>query len=163
MALKRSILLFGLAVALTSLSLALLLRLFSANRYRLIGSGQFRTFIKRFNSTTSKVAGTPLSPHGLLTHTGRRSGRVYQTPLGTVRHGDGFLVPLTYGTRADWYRNLAAAGGGTFDWKGRTYHVERPEIISGKEPLGAWPLRERIILQLAGIEDFMWLHESHAP
>ncbi|ODQ99152.1 nitroreductase family deazaflavin-dependent oxidoreductase [Mycobacterium intermedium] len=119
--------------------------------------------MKRFNSTTGTVAGTPLSPHGLLTHTGRRSGRVYQTPLATVRHGDGFLLPLTYGTRADWYRNLAAAGGGTFDWKGRTYRVDGPELMSGREPLRAWPLRERIVLQLAGIEDFVWLHESHTP
>lgn len=148
------------AIAL-SLGLVVLLRIFGAKKDQLISYGPFRTRMKRFNTKTSKSAGTTLSPHGLLTHQGRRSGRVYQTPLGATSYGDGFLVPLTYGTRADWYRNLDATGGGTFDWKGRTYQVQRPEIVSGRESMQAWPLRERIILQLAGIEEFVWLHKGH--
>jgi hypothetical protein len=31
-----------------------------------------------------------------IAYQGRRSGRVYQTSLGTNPYGDGFLVPLGY-------------------------------------------------------------------
>jgi hypothetical protein len=67
---------------------------------------------------------------------------------------------LAYGTHTDWYRNLMAAGTCTLAWKGRTYQLERPELISRPEAMWAWPIRDRILLQLAGIHDFVWLHQS---
>ncbi len=53
-----------------------------------------------------------------------------------------------------------AAGTGTLAWKGRTYRVERPELISGPEAMRAWPLPSRILLRLAGMHEFVWLHQS---
>src|SRR5207247_4889872 len=43
---------------------------------------------------------------GIVHHTGRRTGRRYATPLG-VRPavGGGFVMPLTFGEAAGWYRN----------------------------------------------------------
>ena len=46
-----------------------------------------------------------------LTHTGRRSGRTYVTPVGARRAGDLVLIPLTFGNQSDWSRNVLAAGG----------------------------------------------------
>lgn len=137
-----------------------LLRIFSRNRDALLSNGTFRTILKRYNQLTRWSSGTPLSGHGLLSHVGRRSGRSYQTSLGISEYGDGFLVPLTYGPRTDWYRNLHAAQGGTLAWKGHRYPIERPEIVSGLAPMRAWPLPSRILLQLAGVHDFAWLHHS---
>jgi deazaflavin-dependent oxidoreductase (nitroreductase family) len=115
---------------------------------------------KRYNHMTRKFSGTQRSSWGLLTHVGRRSGRTYQTSLGTHNYGDGFLLPLGYGEQTDWYRNVVAAGTCALAWKGRTYQLERPEVISGPAAMRAWPIRDRILLQLAGIHDFVWLHES---
>ncbi|ORB70977.1 hypothetical protein BST45_04470 [Mycobacterium shinjukuense] len=140
--------------------LTLLLRIFRRNRDQLLRCGTFRTFLKGCNDMTRSISGTRRSSLGLLTHVGRRSGRSYQTSLGTNTFGDGFLVPLTYGASTDWYRNLVAAGVGTLTWKGRSYRVERPEVMSGSTPMRAWPMRSRIMLQLAGIHDFVWLHQS---
>ena len=109
---------------------------------------------------TRKISGTPRSSWGLLTHVGRRSGRTYETSLGTCTYGDGFLLPLGYGPRTDWYRSLMAAGRCTLAWKGRTYQLEGPELISGPGAMRAWPIRDRILLQLAGMHDFVWLHQS---
>ena len=72
---------------------------------------------------TRKVSGTSRSPWGLLTHVGRRSGRTYQTSLGTYDYGDGFLLPLGYGTHTDWYQNLMAAGTCELAWKGHIHHL----------------------------------------
>src|SRR5215207_5074947 len=47
----------------------------------------------------------------LLTHRGRRSGRVYQTALGVVRYDPSLretVVASGWGERSDWYRNLKA-------------------------------------------------------
>ncbi|OBI85135.1 hypothetical protein A9X01_18610 [Mycobacterium asiaticum] len=124
----------------------------------MLSHGAFRRLLKIYNVLTRRVSGTRISTVGLLTHVGRRSGRNYQTSVGVTGHGDGFLVPLTYGPGTDWYRNISAAGSGTLAWKGRTFTVEKPEIVSGPQPLRAWPTRSRIMLQLAGIDDFVWLH-----
>ncbi|MGV0474274.1 hypothetical protein PJN36_20575 [Mycobacterium kansasii] len=102
-----------------------------------------------------------------MTHVDRRSGRHYRTPVGSHPYGDGFVLPLTHGTHTDWYRNLMAAGDGALDWKGhwkgRSYRLERPELDSGVEPMWVWPASERIMLQSAGIHDFVWLHQRAEP
>ncbi|OBI60659.1 hypothetical protein A5706_17555 [Mycobacterium sp. E796] len=120
----------------------------------------FKKFLTTYNGMTRNIAGTKRTSWGLLTHVGRRSGRVYQTPLGTNPYGDGFLLPLGYGPQTDWYRNLLAAGVGTLNWRGRTYQLERPELISGREPMRSWPIGSQIMLRLAGIHEFVWLHQS---
>lgn len=118
---------------------------------------------KRYNELTRKISGTERSAWGLLTHVGRRSGRTYQTSLGTCPFHDGFLLPLGYGTQTDWYRNVMAARTCQLAWKGQTYDLERPELISGAEVMKAWPTRDRILLQLAGIHDFVWLQRAPVP
>jgi deazaflavin-dependent oxidoreductase (nitroreductase family) len=125
--------------------------------------GPFKRFLTRYNEMARKISGTRRSSWGLVTHVGRRSGRTYQTSLGTYTYGDGFLLPLGYGTHTDWYQNVMAAGACTLGWKGRTYQLERPELISGPEALQAWPQRDRILLRLAGIHDFVWVHQSSEP
>ncbi|WP_067897373.1 nitroreductase family deazaflavin-dependent oxidoreductase [Nocardia vaccinii] len=129
-------------------------------RYRdtLLGRGPVRKLVHRYNDTTRAISGTERSSWGLLTHVGRRSGRVYRTPLGAHPYGDGFLLPLGYGTHTDWYRNQMAAGTGELAWKERTYRLERPEIVSGREAMYAWPTRDRLLLRLAGMHEFVWLH-----
>jgi deazaflavin-dependent oxidoreductase (nitroreductase family) len=115
---------------------------------------------QKYNDITRRSAGRQRSPFALLTHAGRRSGRTYHAALGAQAYGDGFLLPLGYGTQTDWYRNVMAAGTCTLAWKGRTYQLERPELLSGPEALQAWQLRQRITLRLSGIHDFLWVHEK---
>lgn len=151
-----------LALVLAALAwLVLLPRIFRRNRDLLLTVGPFKRFLTAYNDLTRKISGTKRSSWGLVTHVGRRSGRVYQTSLGTYPYRDGFLLPLGYGPHTDWYRNLIAAGMCTLAWKGQTYWLERPELISGPEVMRAWPIGSRLLLQLSGIHDFVWLHQSH--
>lgn len=102
----------------------------------------FRKSLTTYNGLTSRISGTPRSSWGLLTYIGRHSGRRYQTSLGTTAFGDGLLLPLGYGTDSDWYRNITA---------------------TGRCELQAWPTDDRILLRLAGVHDFVWVHGSEGP
>jgi len=158
---RRRFALLVLAIGGAVLSwLVLLPRIFRRNRDLILEIGPVRKFLTTYNGMTRNISGTERSSWGLLTHVGRRSGRVYQTSLGTIAYGDGFLLPLGYGPHTDWYRNLMATGTGTLAWKGRTYQLERPELISGPEAMRAWPIMSRMLLLLAGMRDFVWLHQS---
>jgi deazaflavin-dependent oxidoreductase (nitroreductase family) len=45
----------------------------------------------------------------MLTHTGRKSGRLRQTIVEVVRHdpaSDAYIIASGWGERADWYRNI---------------------------------------------------------
>lgn len=46
----------------------------------------------------------------VIRHTGRRSAKIYATPVVADRVPDGFILPLPYGTDVDWLRNLLASG-----------------------------------------------------
>jgi len=115
---------------------------------------------KRYTDFRRRRAGRQHSATALLTHVGRRTRKTYQTPLGAQPHGDGFVVSLPYGSQTDWCRNVVAAGMCELTWKGQTYELERPEIISGSQVFPAFPVWQRILLQGGGIRDFLWLHDK---
>src|ERR1700681_4045004 len=62
------------------------------------------------NRITSRFANR-LPGFGILTHVGRKSGRLYRTPVNVFRAPDGFLIALTYGRDSEWVRNVVSAGG----------------------------------------------------
>ena len=75
------------------------------------------------------TAGQPGAYAGILRHTGRTSGAVYETPLGIERTDDGFAIALVYGARTQWLRNVLAAGRAEVVKDGTTYQVEHPEVV----------------------------------
>ncbi|MGV0793881.1 nitroreductase family deazaflavin-dependent oxidoreductase [Mycolicibacterium sp. XJ1819] len=70
---------------------------------------------------------------GILEHVGRRSGRVYRTPLTVFSTDAGVAILLTYGPDRDWLKNLKAAGGGVLKRHGRTFPVKDPRVVSKAE------------------------------
>ena len=89
--------------------------------------------IAHFNKRVTNRLTRPLAPHlpgfGVVLHTGRTSGRRYETPVNVFRHGDGFVIALTYGAQADWAQNVLAAGGCGLITRGQRYHLSDPEIV----------------------------------
>ncbi|WP_157121368.1 nitroreductase family deazaflavin-dependent oxidoreductase [Nocardia miyunensis] len=145
-------------VAVAMAWLVLLPRVFRRNRDALLRYRPVKKVLTVCDDLACKVAGTERSSWGILTHVGRRSGRVYRTPLGAHPFGDGFLLPLGYGPNTDWYRNLVAAGTCELTWKGATYPLEQPEVVSGPEIMRSWPMRDRLLLRMAGMRCFVWMH-----
>ena len=105
-----------------------------------------------FNPMQMRSAGTPGAYASVIRHTGRKSGKAYQTPVGTVVTEDGFLIALPYGTRANWVQNVIAAGSATIAAEGQTYEVDQPEVVSLESVISEFPEGDLRSLRLFGVE-----------
>ena len=112
------------------------------------------------NRVTSRFAAR-LPGFGILTHVGRKSGTLYQTPVNVFRAPEGFLIALTYGRESEWVRNVLAAGGCELETRHVLYQLSAPTIVH--DPTRRrFPLLVRIVLRLIGANDFMQLSASPA-
>jgi deazaflavin-dependent oxidoreductase (nitroreductase family) len=113
---------------------------------------------------TNRVLG-PLAPRlpgfGVITHTGRKSGRIYRTPVLVFAAPGGYAVALTYGKDTDWVKNVMAAGGCELETRGRQVHLTAPRIVHD-EKQGEVPPPVRLPLRLIGVDDFMLLSADAA-
>jgi deazaflavin-dependent oxidoreductase (nitroreductase family) len=66
---------------------------------------------------------------GILRHAGRKSGKVYRTPVNVFRTPDGFLIALAYGRESEWVKNVMAAGGCQLETRGVWSHLSAPTIV----------------------------------
>jgi deazaflavin-dependent oxidoreductase (nitroreductase family) len=94
---------------------------------------QVARFQRRFLHPVVRNASARLPGYGLLLHIGRKSGRVYRTPLNVFTTPDGFAIVLAYGRDSDWLRNVQASGGGEILRRGHRYLVSNPRIVSRDE------------------------------
>jgi deazaflavin-dependent oxidoreductase (nitroreductase family) len=110
------------------------------------------------NRITSRFAAR-LPGFGILTHVGRKSGRVYRTPVNVVRASEGFLIALTYGRESEWAKNVVAAGACQLETRGVLYQLSAPTIVH--DPTRRrFPIPVQIVLRLIGANDFMQLSTS---
>ena len=96
--------------------------------------------LARFNRHVTNPAASLLAgrvpPFGTIVHKGRKSGRVYRTPVWVFEDEGAYRVALTYGSNVDWVKNLAAAGTFQLEWKGRTLDLTEPEVVH--DPAAGW-------------------------
>jgi deazaflavin-dependent oxidoreductase (nitroreductase family) len=138
--------------------LAILLALILLIRFRKRWVAAFNLAVT--NRITSRFAAR-LPGFGILTHVGRKSGRVYRTPANVFRVPEGFLIALTYGRESEWVRNVLAAGGCELETRGVRYQLFAPTIVH--DPTRRrFPRPVRIVLRLIGATDFMQLSHSRA-
>jgi deazaflavin-dependent oxidoreductase (nitroreductase family) len=114
----------------------------------------------RIARSTSRVAlalaGKRWNPiFSVVRHTGRRSGRTFETPVAARRVDGGFVLALAFGTGAHWYRNLVANGGGVIRWRGVDYPVGGPTDIDVEEALAAFNAVQRGGLRAADIDGYI--------
>jgi deazaflavin-dependent oxidoreductase (nitroreductase family) len=76
---------------------------------------------------------------GVVVHTGRKTGRRYRTPVNVFRGSGGYVIALTYGTRADWVRNVRSAEGCTLETRGRVLRLTRPRLYRDDEYVDGSP------------------------
>ena len=80
------------------------------------------------NRITSLFAGW-LPGFGILTHVGRKSGKVYRTPVNVFRAPNGFIIALTYSSESEWVKNVLAAGGCGLRTRGKKYQLSAPRVV----------------------------------
>jgi deazaflavin-dependent oxidoreductase (nitroreductase family) len=112
----------------------------------------------RFNKVvTNKTIGLlgPWMPgFGVVIHKGRKSGRTYRTPVNLFRTGQGYLFALTYGSGADWVKNVLAAGSFEVVTQRRTYRLVEPELFVDKQQSQV-PFIVRLMLEQGNVTEFI--------
>lgn len=63
-------------------------------------------WLARFNPRVTNHILGPLAKRlpgmGIVIHTGRRTHRQYRTPVMFFKHGDDFVIALTFGRESQW-------------------------------------------------------------
>jgi deazaflavin-dependent oxidoreductase (nitroreductase family) len=118
-----------------------------------------RPFTTRlFNPIARRFAGR-LPGFGILTYVGRKSGRVYHTPLNVFRKGDHYLFALTYGAQVDWVKNVLAAGGASLRTGGREIRLVEPQVLEDPS-MSQFPLPVRVVLRFDRATEMLRMRAS---
>ena len=118
---------------------------------------------KAVNPLAMPIARLGLIPvWGVVGHTGRRSGKRYDTPIALMATRDGFVIPLPYGEKTDWCRNVRAANGAVIHWGRRDYAVCDPEVIGRASAAPAFNPALRRLLPVLGISRFLRVRRADA-
>lgn len=99
-----------------------------------------------------------LPAFGVVEHRGRRSGRLYRTPVNIFRQTDGYVVALTYGV-GDWVRNVLAADECTLVTRGHARHMVRPRLVHDEQRRAVPPIL-RFVGALGRVSDFLYLQDD---
>lgn len=127
----------------------------SRNRQAL---GALRRFNRRWlNPVMLRFAGGPHWYAARLEHVGRRSGRMYETPVVAKPVPGGFAVPLPYGEDVDWLRNVKAAGRTWLDVRGECFVVRDPRVVPTAEIAAQLSPPYRYVSRLYGITEWLVL------
>ena len=107
----------------------------------------------RFNRiVTNPIQGVyawALPPWTVVVHRGRRTGRLYRTPVVAFRHGRTLAMAVLYGSESDWVRNLLA-GGGQVVRAGRTYELREARLVA-RDGFRELPAPARLMGRLSGL------------
>src|SRR5437016_4889412 len=107
------------------------------------------------NQITGLFAGW-LPGFGILTHVGRKSGKVYRTPINVFRASNGFIIAITYSSQSEWVKNVLAAGGCELKTRGKKYQLSAPNVVH--DPTRRrFPIPVRVVLGIVGADEYMEL------
>jgi deazaflavin-dependent oxidoreductase (nitroreductase family) len=107
------------------------------------------------NRITSIFAGW-LPAFGILTHVGRKSGKVYRTPINVFRASNGFIIALTYSSQSEWVKNVLAAGGCDLKTRRKKYRLSAPHVVRDPK-CRRFPIPVRLVLRTVGADEYMEL------
>ena len=107
------------------------------------------------NRITGLFAGW-LPGFGILTHVGRKSGKVYRTPVNVFRPSNGFIVALTYSSQSEWVKNVLAADGCELKARGKKYQLTGPNVVHDPSRK-RFPFPVRLVLRAVGADEYMEL------
>jgi len=96
---------------------------------------------------------------GVVIHRGRRSGKIYRTPVNIFGRKGGYAIALTYGPDTEWVKNVLAAGGCAIETLGRTRRTVNPRMVVDTRRRFV-PPPVRAILRLLGVSRFLLLDRA---
>ncbi|HET7890987.1 MAG TPA: nitroreductase family deazaflavin-dependent oxidoreductase [Candidatus Sulfotelmatobacter sp.] len=114
--------------------------------------------LKVTNRLTAPFA-TWLPGFGVISHVGRKSARLFRTPVNVFRAPEGFFIALTYGPNSQWVQNVLAAGGGELETGRTKYRLSAPTLVH--DPTRRrFPPPVRVALLIIGASHFLQVSSS---
>jgi deazaflavin-dependent oxidoreductase (nitroreductase family) len=92
----------------------------------------------------------------LIRNVGRKSGKLYCTPVNVFRRRNGFLIALTYGRDSGWVANVLASGACELETRGVSYHLVNAVLVHDRSRRRFPPL-VRVVLGLIDANDYLEL------
>lgn len=112
------------------------------------------------NPQMLRSAGRPGANASIIRHTGRTSGKPYETPVTAVVTADGFVIALPYGPNTDWLKNVLAQESATLVHEGNSYRVDRPQMVPSAAAASDFSARERRTLRWFGVDECLRLRRA---
>jgi len=95
--------------------------------------GRIRVFNKHVtNKILIHIAGRTFGHFAVLTHEGRKSGKLYRIPIIAEPFEGGFVIAMTYGKKVAWYEKISAKGQCSLLWKHKDFTLVNPQLIDPK-------------------------------
>ena len=121
---------------------------------------RFRHLVNRYVNPVTRPVASRLPTFAVLRHRGRKSGRMYRTPINVFRRGDDYFFFLTYGSDVHWVKNVLAAGSCSIETGGQLVELVEPELITDPE-LRPAPRHVRLIeRRIAGVTQYLRMRGS---
>jgi deazaflavin-dependent oxidoreductase (nitroreductase family) len=125
-----------------------------------------RRWLARVNRRTANHLTAPFARYvpgfGVIVHRGRKTNRVYQTPVMVFAAPDGYTVALIYGTQSQWAKNVIAAGGCDLQTGGRVEQLVAGSVFHD-ESRAFVPWFPRMFIALLRVADFLSLTRRPRP
>jgi deazaflavin-dependent oxidoreductase (nitroreductase family) len=99
-------------------------------------------------------------PFAAIRHRGRTSGREYRIPLNAFPRGSEVVFALTYGSGADWVKNVLADGRATLEYGGEELELVGPRIVDRVHAIDAFPGYIRSATKLIGVTEYLLMERA---
>jgi deazaflavin-dependent oxidoreductase (nitroreductase family) len=121
---------------------------------------RLRPIVNRYLNRFTRPMARRLPGFAILTHRGRSTGRTYQTPINVFRRGDDYFFFLTYGSDAQWVKNVLAGGSCSIETRGRVVELTEPKLITDPDLRPAPPPVRFIERRLAGVTQYLQMRAA---
>ncbi|MGV9801671.1 nitroreductase family deazaflavin-dependent oxidoreductase [Mycobacterium sp. NPDC003449] len=99
----------------------------------------------------------------VVIHKGRKSGRTFRTPLWAFKRPGGFVIALTYGSQADWVRNVLAEGGCELETRRHHYRVTAPSVYHDETAAGMPVFIRFMLRRVIKAPEFLSVQRADQP
>lgn len=124
---------------------------------------RFRRVVIRYVNPVTRPVAKRHPTFATLTHRGRKTGRIYRTPINVFRRGNGYYFFLTYGSDVEWVKNVLAAGSCSIESRGRVVELVEPELVTDPELRPAPPHVRFVERRIAGARQYLRMRATDPP
>ncbi len=116
------------------------------------------------NRVTRRLALAGVGHFWIIRHVGRRTGKVYETPIIAAPVKEGFVIELTYGPDVEWHKNVLAAGGRcTLIRRHKEYPIGGIQPLSTEAGRAAFPPAQQLMLRFLRRKHFELMIAGPGP